>query len=413
MTRLEMPVHDPLDALAATLRHGPSVEALRQVTGSSILHRLERTHFSGRRPIQLVYVQGDQTVLAELQGASCEVEAERIRHSLGKARRGQMAGLDAGAVVADPGAGLVLRRPGLDERLPGLRLLYDPDAARDLVGRIEGRDPGPVTPALMAHRLGKRAVVRLTGADGQTRYARLRTDKSRSGTTAFQRHRALWKATRDDPALALPRPLGEDTDLGVALFAALPGEPPVFEADHGSRACRTVSRAIRRLQSMDLAGLPLHDGSAEARLLAEWHGRLHRVYPDTADALAAPLAAVRSALEDLRVVPAPCHRDLHEGQILIDGNRAGLLDFDTLSLADPALDAGNLMAHLFLAGVVSMRDMAASEAALAEDLPHLPARRLRLWRRAALLRLCMIYAFTDMPAAHQTALRSEASRPHD
>ncbi|MEZ5973836.1 MAG: phosphotransferase [Planctomycetota bacterium] len=43
-----------------------------------------------------------------------------------------------------------------------------------------------------------------------------------------------------------------------------------------------------------------------------------------------------------------CHRDLHDGQILISGGRPVLLDLDLLCAADPALDAGNLTAHFLL-----------------------------------------------------------------
>ncbi|MGH2949349.1 MAG: phosphotransferase family protein, partial [Solirubrobacteraceae bacterium] len=47
--------------------------------------------------------------------------------------------------------------------------------------------------------------------------------------------------------------------------------------------------------------------------------------------------------------PAPLHRDLHDKQVLVDPHGGvGLLDFDTLATGDPALDVGNLLAHLDL-----------------------------------------------------------------
>lgn len=413
MTKHAVPVLNPLEGLADLLRRGPSPAAMRALTGSQARASLLRVHFSDRRPVQLVYAQGGSQVLAELHGEAAAGEAESLRRSLAKGRRGLRATLDEGAIVADEAMGLVLRRPGLDARLPGLRLLHDGAMARAVVGQIEGRDPGPLDATLMAHRLGKRAVIRLRGVDGRTRYARLRTDKSRSGLTAFARHNALWEAFRDDPALGLPAPLGEDAALGLALFAELPGAPPVFAGLAGFRACNAIGAAIARLQSMPADDLPTHGGDKEAELLAVWFGRLEAVLPDRAGLLRPGIEDVRKALASSRMARVPCHRDLHEKQILIEGARAGLLDFDTLSLGDPAMDAGNLMAHLCLAGIASRHRRPAFESAIAQAVPRVPLRDLRLWRRAALLRLCMIYAFSDMPATHHAALVSEAMQPHD
>ena len=46
------------------------------------------------------------------------------------------------------------------------------------------------------------------------------------------------------------------------------------------------------------------------------------------------------------VIPCPVHRDFHPGQILVDGDRLWLLDFDLFSLGDPAVDVGNFLAHI-------------------------------------------------------------------
>lgn len=397
--------------LTALLARGPSRPALLSVCGSTAPARLERVHFSDRRPLQLVYALGGQTVLAEFAGASCEAEAARLRHSLAKQRRGQAAALEDGAIVADPASGLVLRRPGLDARLPGLRMLHDPDAAREMVARIETRDPGPVAVTLMAHRLGKRAVLRLVGADGRTRYARLRTDKSASGATAFARHRALWEALQGS-VLRIPEPLGQDEALAAALFAELPGTAPTFAGEDGFYASQAIGRGISALQGLPHHDLPRHDGKAEAQLLQDWLNRLRLHFPGRAEMLASVFPETCAALQ----TPAPfvpCHRDLHEKQLLVQAGRPGLLDFDTLCLGHPAMDAGNLMAHLFLMGLTAGRSCAAFETALVGAMRHVPLPQLMLWRKAALLRLCMIYIFSDIPPARLAALQAEALKSHD
>lgn len=388
-------------ALLSRLRAGSPIRGLVQLLGEVPARvTLERAHFPRARPVQLNLAArlGSGTVvpvLAEHIPEGAAAAAARALASLAKERHGQRAGLVPSAIVADSETGLVLRRPGLDERLPGLRLLHDPDAARAMEAGLTGRDPGPVRVNLVAHRLGKRAVLRIA-AGGTVRYARLRATKSGDGASRLARHRRLWEALGDGAPLRIPAPLGEVPDLGLSLFAQLPGTPPDFgDGD----AAGILARALAALRSSDPGGLPAHTGRDEALLLAEWLDRCRLYRPDAARALAAAVAEISGRLAHAGAACAPSHRDLHEKQILISGGVAGLLDFDTLSLADPALDPGNLAAHLFLAG------RSATGLCNAVDLPG-----LGLWRRAALARVAMIHAVTSMPDESLGRLIREACR---
>ena len=359
---------------------------------------LERTHFPGKRPVQFVLqvqLPGGwrRTVLAESCAEDPHGHAASVRASLSKSRHGQKAGLGPNAVEVAADEGLVLRRPGLDERLPGLRLLHDRDFARKALGAALGRDLGPVEPQLVAHRLGKRAVLRVSG-EGLEVYVRLRVIKGSEGDTRLSRHQDLWRCLGGCADLRIPEPLGALPDIGAAVFGVLPGVP----ADFMARDSAAIGRAIAALQALDPEGLPVHAGADEARLLSDWLERCNRFRPDVSRRIWRPLIETMGALADLRTAPLPCHRDLHEKQILIADGAAGLLDFDTLCLSDPALDGGNLLAHLFLAGF--------DEAPLRGQLGMA---NLGLWRRAALLRLAMIYAFTSTPQAVLDRLIEEAS----
>lgn len=361
--------------------------------------RLDRVHFSTRRPVVLSYVatlrSGAQVaVLAEHCTDGVMARAARLRSSLAKPRHGQAAGLSGNPIVACPEAGLVLRRPGLDERLPGLRLLHEPGAARDAVARATGCDPGPVSVRLVAHRLGKRAVLRLVTPE-RVIYARLRSVKSGDGQKRLARHQHLWNALGPNARLRIPEPLGAVPELGLSLFHVLLGAAPGF----GTADSRAIADALETLAGLDLAEIPEHSGIDEAILLGDWHERCRLYLPDLAARIAPVLAPLADRLSALDGSLEPCHRDLHEKQILISGGVAGILDFDTLSLADPALDPGNLLAHLFLA----RQDEGPLRVAL--NRPE-----LGLWRRVALCRLAMIYAFTDLPAASVHRLLKEAAR---
>lgn len=383
-----------------------AVEALLGEPPLSI--RLERTHFPGSRPVQGVLAvelpQGRCRTLIVEQGLADPLgHADRVRASLAKTRNGQKAGFDPATIQPVAGRGLVLRLPGRDERLPGLRLLHEPEFAAKAMQMLTGHHCGPLLTELVAHRLGKRAVLRIRGAGCEV-YVRLHTVKSGEGDARFHRHRALWRSLAGTQGLRIPEPLGSLPDIGAGFFAVLPGDP----ADLEGADVAPVVQAMAALQRLEPAGLTVHSGADEARLLRQWFERCKAGRPDLAGRIAPGLARRLAALEALPGLYRPCHRDLHEKQILVSGGVVGLLDFDTLCLAHPALDAGNLLAHLCLAGL----DEAPLRHRLgARDLDL--GAGLGLWRSAALYRLAMLHAFTSAQDAVLERLINEAEAHAD
>lgn len=400
MTRMETLTHPSPspEALRALIAGGPSPEVAAQLMPWARLSRLQvdRVHFPAARPVQLMIraesVDGQSDTLigewvGETAGALALAEASR----LAKPRRGQ-SGTGAGKpVVADPAMGLLLRRRGFDAKLPGLRLLHDKGWAANRLGAL-GLDPASSV-SLVAHRLGKRAVLRIVGRDG-THYARLRPVTSGSGKDAYDRHVALWSTLEGMPDLTIPRPLGFDPDLGLALFTALPGAAPVFQGLTGFRATRDIMRAVLALQHLPIEADP-HRSADELAILQAWVDRTTEVFPDLARSLQCSLSRLTNDMIAAPALPpVPCHRDLHEGQILMEKDCVGLLDFDTLRLGDPALDVGNLQAHLVLATLRDGKSRRTFLNAMDLAVPQLSLKHIALWRRAALLRLAMIYAFS-------------------
>lgn len=112
-----------------------------------------------------------------------------------------------------------------------------------------------------------------------------------------------------------------------------------------------------------------------------------------------------SALADAASVPPSaepvlCHRDLHDGQWLVDQGRPCLLDFDLLCRAEPEVDAANFLAHLELRRLqhpdaITARDVAACGEAFLDGLGfgHSPGRRARLafYQATTFARLALVY----------------------
>jgi len=113
--------------------------------------------------------------------------------------------------------------------------------------------------------------------------------------------------------------------------------------------------------------------------------------------------------------PRLVHRDFHYNQVLPGKDRATLVDFDTMSNADPALDVGHFLAHLKWKG----RQLQWSEeearsfaetflSAYRPDRPPELMQRIDFYYRAYLLRIACRVALRPQWRHLTTSLLHEA-----
>lgn len=341
------------------------------------------------------------TVFAELVTGNAQERAANLVHRLAKPHRAQLsAGDPEERICALPDLSLVLRLPGLDERIDGLKLLDDKQSVHDLLHR-HGVDtlPSPTT-SLLAHRLGKRAVMHVCQQAGRpatikrclTEHESLELDTSgngladgqttKLGTTDSQASQIVkfYKMHSDRPArvyaamrhLSLSfeehsqhtrvvAPIGFDASLNAIIMEDLPGEVMDFCAgsdgvEH-SRLCGQLLAQLHRTPLSDeLQVTPRHGIAEELDVLRVWVARACLLKPDTARLLMDTLQRVEYSLSTLAVRTAvPIHRDFHEKQVLLHDGRAFLLDFDTLCAGDSGIDVGNFLAHAQLASLQSRK----------------------------------------------------------
>lgn len=324
------------------------------------------------------------------------------------------------AVLDDPHQGYVLELAGEDGRVRGARLAdgtveFPQDEALPALAPLmrEGW-------TVLAHRLGKRAVLRRDGAGA---YRKLATKKATE--------RAVARTDTVDHLLAalptVPRPpdrVGVDIRSGILDLAPAPGVPvrevltdPATEQGRARTIGRGIGEVVAAMGTLgpDAAGemrLPVHGPSDEVAVIKRWVTAACALAPlppevaarlrDDADAV---IAALLSAPEQPRVL---AHRDLHDGQILVEeGGGITMLDWDTASWTDPCLDAANLLAHFDLLEVHrpdATQRVAAAADGLLEVLAaegHPSARnpeQLGLWRRASAVRIAAVHAFRGVRA---------------
>ena len=126
----------------------------------------------------------------------------------------------------------------------------------------------------------------------------------------------------------------------------IPGEVALLSPD-GPRFCSRVAEFIHKLQNTKIECSRTHTIRDELDLLHQWIPTLaahHATWRTRLDRLLHACDELGSSMVDQPFVPA--HRDLHPGQLLAGAGRLFVLDLDLVSLADPALDAGNFIAHI-------------------------------------------------------------------
>lgn len=356
------------------------------------LARLADTRLGGEELVlRRAWPRGEDRLLLEYAAGGATVAGQ---WHADRCRGAAVARATPGAVWL-AGAGVVLQEGGADRKLPAVARL--------------AAEPGAV---LVVHRPERRAVVRRPGAS----YAKV-VQSHRAGDVL-----AADRAARHTGAVRLAELLGADLAAGVLEWAELPGRsvhdlladpdvPVAAVAAAGAATGRAVA-ALHRAPAPP--GLRAHRPEDELAAAARW------VQP--ARSLARAPAGVDDALHTAARLlagrpgpPAVVHRDLHDKQVLVEGDEAGLLDVDTLAVGEAAVDVANLLVHLELRtclGLAPERATAFATAFLdAYDPAPVVTARVPAYAAAIRARLACVHSFRPHEAGAAARLVDDQSGP--
>jgi hypothetical protein len=310
---------------------------------------------------------------------------------------------DSAAFPVTGGAGwLALQLRGADRRLPGLApLLSEPGAT------------------LIVHQPGRRAVVRLA-KPGSVRYAKLVPPKRAPGLAEAGR----TAMTLGDGLFATPRLIACEPERGLLLWSELRGIA-MSELPGGGdleQAARLAGGALAALHAAEPPqAVRAHGPCEEIAMLERWAGfaaQFAPAYGACAQALLPELGERLAALPTLR---RTVHRDFYDKQVIVSAGRAGLLDFDTLAVGDPALDLANALVHFELRALQGLYDEEHARAAAAalldgyEGVSGAPGadktERIGIYAAATRLRLACVYSFRPPWRRHVAALLRRLDAP--
>ena len=211
---------------------------------------------------------------------------------------------------------------------------------------------------VIQHKPGKRCVIeydvrqKVGGVKGDklTLIGKIRA--RRSGNEGFRQLEMIWNAGFDAHSadgIAVPEPLGVISEFKMWCQRKVPGEVSIrlLTGPEDVGLARRIAEAIHKLHRANLPTERVHTMTDELRILRECFDKTAAQRPDWAGRL----ARLMTACEKLGAsVPTPnacgIHRDFYSSQVIVDGDRLWLIDFDLFCLGDPGLDVGNFLGHV-------------------------------------------------------------------
>jgi hypothetical protein len=246
-----------------------------------------------------------------------------------------------------------------DPVLQSLELALNPDQMLPFVAQAAGLDPDDVAsygcaPEVVTHKRGRRCAIRY----GLSRCASPRTTNApppvfgkmygsrRRATRMYEQTEALRASgVSSVPAcLLLVRPLRlvlqecvSGVDLGTLLADPEAQEPLALAAQWlaGLHASPPLP---------GLKGVPPSRGLEKAH---RWCTEIEGLMASGGTALSHARDGLSNAEKAARLyAPAMIHRDYYYAHVLWNGTQIWVVDFDELSIGDPALDVGHFLAQL-------------------------------------------------------------------
>ena len=243
-----------------------------------------------------------------------------------------------------------------DPALPLLAVALDRKRVSGALKRALG-DPALQVHAahLVRHKPGRRALVEYQVTTGSGAAASILGKLRARGLD-----RAAWRVQEglyhsgfgdDAPdAISVPRPLGAAPPLFLWLQRKVTGVPVTARLGQPGDAdlCRRVASALHKLHVTPVATQRQHHIAYEIELLCDrLLPQLANTHPELGSRSERLAAACRRLAATIPDAPrCGIHRDFHPDQVLVDGARMWLVDFDLYCQGHAALDAGNFLAHL-------------------------------------------------------------------
>lgn len=250
-----------------------------------------------------------------------------------------------------------------DPTLPTVALALEPDEVRRQFERrlpLLARDGTPKVRAIRVtrHKPGKRCLVEydvtIVRPSGEERRLTLigKIRRGRSGHAGYRLLSSFRSAgfdTGSADGISVPEPIGTLWKFRMWLYRKAPGAPAseLLAGPDGALLARRIAEAAHKVHRAGVPTEERHTIADELRTLRACLAIVRGARPRLArriDAVLAGCDRLAAAMPPVR--PTGIHRDFYADQVIVEGDRIYIIDFDLYCLGDPALDIGNFVGHL-------------------------------------------------------------------
>lgn len=184
------------------------------------------------------------------------------------------------------------------------------------------------------------------------------------GKSSYHLLKSLWNAgfgTNNEDGISVPEPIGVIPEFQMWFQRKMPGiiATRLLTESGGVALARRIAEVVYKLHQ---AGITphrrRHTMADELRILHEYLPLVAQMKPQWAKRLKRLLDAC-DRLGATTPEPRTCgiHRDFYPDQVIVDGTRLYLLDFDLYCEGDPGLDIGNFLGHLVEQSLRTLGDL--------------------------------------------------------
>jgi aminoglycoside phosphotransferase (APT) family kinase protein len=266
-----------------------------------------------------------------------------------------------------------------DERLPGARDAIDPRTAQQRLETLaccDGEHSGITVSRIHVtrHKPGRRCVIEYAGRSpttGQNISLIGKINAKERHQRHFDWQRMLWHAgfeASNPDGVSVARPWGLIPEWKMWLLEKVRGQTAwgPLQSSAGPAVARRIAAALAKLHDSDVTPKSTHTIDAEMAILQERLTSAAAQVPHLAGRIFRVLdGCQRKAAAHVPGNLCPVHRDFYPDQVLVDGERIVMVDFDLLSWGEAAVDVGNFCAHLIDHGLRHPRYKAAYAACTA------------------------------------------------
>ncbi len=283
-----------------------------------------------------------------------------------------------------------------DAEMPSLAPALDPDEARrqfgERLGHLAGENGSLGLRGIRVTRYkpGRRCVIEYdlerpgASPEAVTLLGKVRVRRfGKSGYRLLKAFREAGFGADAPDGIRVPEPAGTISKFRMWLQHKVPGRTAteLLAGPDGEALARRISEAAHKVHRANVLTERRHTMADELHIL---HGRLPEVAreePRWERRIGRLLEACdRLGARTRKAEPRGIHRDFYADQVIVDGERLHLIDFDLYCEGDPALDVGNFLGHLTEQSLRSFGDpgaLAGVEAALEERFVELSGEAMR------------------------------------